>query len=99
DLLCRGKIGASSPREENRSGARRARPSLRRKRGMTRPGPKNQRGRRRTAVELGDGRATVSSPRRWDWCVNLLRRRAEDSRPYLASSGALWFLSLCILAG
>src|SRR5262249_10824157 len=55
-----------------------------------------------TAVELSDGRATVSSPRRWDWCTNPLKRRAEDSRPYLnsmavarravrtASSGATW---------
>src|SRR5262249_28813127 len=37
-----------------------------------------------TAVESSDGRATVSSPRRRDWCANLVRRRAEDSRPCLS---------------
>src|SRR5262249_54011778 len=40
---------------------------------------------RQDAVTQSEGRATVSSPRRWDWCANPLRRRAEDSRPYLNS--------------
>src|SRR5262249_40305774 len=45
-------------------------------------------------IELSDGRATVSSPRRWDWHTNLLRRRAEDSRPYPNSAAmARWAVS------
>src|SRR5262249_26023687 len=47
---------------------------------------------RSAAVELSDGRATVSSPRRWAWCTNPLRRRAEDSRPYLYSISLSRFL-------
>src|SRR5262249_33855534 len=44
---------------------------------------KPQHERTRANVEISAGRATVSSPRRWDWCTNPLGWRAEDSRPYL----------------